>query len=111
MITKTHIFLFQHSLKKYLKRVYDLNWSEYLILLAVNNIEEIAGRVASSDVIDELQLGRALTYSSVSKLEQKNYLQISKSKNPWRSNGLSTTIGGRIILTGAENHIKQRDSE
>ena len=104
---QTNIFLYQNSLKKRNKEIYDLNWTEYLVLVAVNKIEEIEGLVATSDVIAELQLDRAWIYSAVNKLEEKNYLDISKSKNPWTANGLSLTVGGRIILTGAERHLKQ----
>ena len=105
---QTNIFLHQTSLKKHLRRVFDLNWTGYLILVAVNKIEEIDGRVATKDVIAELQLGRAWTYNAVSSLVQKGYLEIAKTKNPWRSNRLSTSVGGRIILTGAERHISER---
>lgn len=77
-------------------------------MVAVNKIKEIAGIVATSDVVAELQLGRAWTYWAVKKLEQKNYLEISKSKNPWIANSLSLSVGGRIILTGSERHISER---
>ena len=108
---KTHIFLFQHRLKKYFKETYNVTWTEFLVLVAVRKIEEIKGIVASSDVIAELQFNRDWVYKAISKLEQKNYLEIAKTKNPWRSNRLSTSVGGNIILSGAERRISQRDSE
>lgn len=103
-----NIFLFQNRLKRYFRETYNVTWSEFLVLVAVRKIEELNGIVASSDVIAELQFNKDWVYKAISKLEQKNFLEIAKSKNPWCANRLSTSIGGRIILTGAERHISER---
>jgi DNA-binding MarR family transcriptional regulator len=105
-----HIFLHQTSLKRYFRETYNVTWTEFLVLVAVRKIEENNGFVASSSVIAKLQLNKDWVYKAISNLEQKNYLEIAKSKNPWRANGLSTSVGGRIILTGAEMHISERAS-
>ena len=107
---QTHIFLHQTSLKRYFRQTYNVTWAEFLVLIAVRRIEEINGFVASSDVINELQFNKDWVYKAISNLEQKNYLEIAKSKNPWRANGLSTSIGGNIILSSAEHRIKRRVS-
>lgn len=102
------VFLSQNRLKKRIKEKYDLSWMEYLVLATVYKMEETYGYVATADIIIEMGLNRGSVYNAVNGLASKNYLEIAKSKNPWRANVLSTSIGGNIILSSAERLIKRR---
>lgn len=102
------VFLVQSRLKKHIKEKYNLSFTEYLVLATVYKMEETYGYVTTADLIIEIGLNRGSVYNAVKRLSSLNYLDITKSKNPWHPHGLNLTFRGKILLSSIERLVGER---
>lgn len=105
---RTHIFTQQKRLKKHLRDKYDLSWTEYLVLCSAYEIDETYGFATTTKIIAELELNRDWVYQAVKRLSSKDYLDITKTMNPWLPNYLNLTFRGKILLSSIERLVGER---
>ena len=101
------ISLHINTLKKSVSERYGVNWSEYMILVAVYKYEQQFGYATSKDVKEELDLNKDWIYRTINALEERDFLEITCANNPWSANSLNVTILGKIMLSYAERKLKE----
>ena len=92
-----------NKLKQEIKERFGLNWTEYLILCAIDKLASGEGSTTPIDVHNELRLNKGWTYKEIDQLESKNLLLVGDEANPWHASSLSLTFGGKLVLSSAEH--------
>jgi hypothetical protein len=107
----SNISLHVNKLRKLVNERYNVNWTEYLALVAVNKYDQVNGFATATEVIAELAFNRNWTYNAINILAEKNLICITPKSNPWEANNLNVTTFGVILLDYTERTLKEMARE